>query len=55
MRIFGKISKGTQKNCLAIILYAIKEYFQKKHKKTVEPNDCSLSNDLFGIRKDTWG
>ena len=37
MRIFGKISKGTQKNCLAIILYAIKEYFQKNTKRPLNP------------------
>ena len=53
-----KVLKGTQENCLDIILYTSKKFFYKRkthaHNKTVEPNDFSLSNDLFGICKDMW-
>ena len=60
MKFSEKVSKGTQENCLAIKLYASKKFFPKKnthtytHKRTVETNDFSLSNHLFGICKDMW-
>ena len=53
--VSAKVLIGTQENYLAITIFVNKGFFPKKqHRKTVEANDPSLSNDLFGICKDMW-
>ena len=56
MRISGKSFKGNtgELPCYYALHKKFWNFSKKNPQKTVEPNDSSLSNDLFGICKDTW-
>ena len=55
MRIFVKSFKGNTRKLPCYFTLRKKGIFPKKFlKKTFEPNDSFLSNDLFGICKDMW-
>ena len=58
MRIFGKSFKGNTRKLPCYYIFTQVRNFSKKnthtHKRAVEPNDFSLSNDLYGICKVMW-